>query len=844
MVIAGAAIAACSPGDGPESVPLPTSGDTTTTSTTQPPPPEPTTSTTLVPPRYEATIRRTTDGVAHITGATIDDAAYGQGFAQGEDHACTLMDQVLKVYGQRAAALGPGPDGANIESDFAWRAIGLDVLAPTDFAEASDRLVAAFTAFTEGWNDHLAEVGVDALTGWCAGAEWVRPLEPAEVYTYARSIALFASSSQLTDFIAAAQPPGDTAASGLRAPPSSRAATGWSAGAPDLTTLDLGSNGWAIGRDRKEGATGSILLANPHFPWEGELRFVETHLIVPGQVDMYGAQLIGVPGIGIGFTEDMAWTHTVSAGHRFTAYQLTLDPASPTSYLVDGVSTAMTASTFDVDVLRADGTVDTESRTLWRSEHGPIIDFPGLGWTDSTTLTYRDANIDNEEFVEQYLATLTATTLTDLIDVYREHQGVPLFNTVAAGSDGAVWYADTSATPNLSTASEEAFKARLFTDPITKIAYDNGVILLDGSTSANDWEVVPDARDPGLMPWAELPQVVRADYVFNANDSYWVPSAEFTLPPASIANGPRDRPLTLRTRQNAAVLSLNGDMGLSGPDGRFTLDEVRHATFDNTARTAVLLLETLVRACRTTTTVDLPAVVDDDGAVALPAGTIDVTAGCDVLDAWDGRFDLDSVGPMLWRETMAQFSEAERTSKGVLFVDDLDVANPTATPRVPNPDSSPLLSSFARAVQIVQEAGFAIDSPLGSAQFTDRSGTRIPLHGGTDVDGITNIVTWSGLSSSSEPAPERAEGLTPISSLTSEGYPVNFGTSFVMTVELTADAPRAWALLTYGETGDRASPLFDQQMIRFSEKDWREVAYTEEQIAADTELTERVVTGG
>jgi len=51
-----------------------------------------------------------------------------------------------------------------------------------------------------------------------------------------------------------------------------------------------------IGSDRTESGTGGILMANPHFPWEGELRFEEVQLTVPGEVDVYGAQLIGVPG--------------------------------------------------------------------------------------------------------------------------------------------------------------------------------------------------------------------------------------------------------------------------------------------------------------------------------------------------------------------------------------------------------------------------------------------------------------------------------------------------------------------------------------------------------------------
>ena len=61
--------------------------------------------------------------------------------------------------------------------------------------------------YTAGWNDQLADVGGERLTGWCTGAPWVRPLEAVEVYTYARALTLQASGSRLLDFIASAQPP-------------------------------------------------------------------------------------------------------------------------------------------------------------------------------------------------------------------------------------------------------------------------------------------------------------------------------------------------------------------------------------------------------------------------------------------------------------------------------------------------------------------------------------------------------------------------------------------------------------------------------------------------------------
>ena len=440
-----------------------------------------------------------------------------------------------------------------------------------------------------------------------------------------------------------------------------------------LEPLDVGSNGWAVGSDRTENGTGGLLVANPHFPWEGELRFAETHLTVGDEIDIYGAQLLGVPGIGIGFTEGVAWTHTVSSGKRLTAYLLTLDPESPTSYIVDDESRPMTSVEHTISILRADGTIDEETRTLWRSEYGPIVDFPGLGWTDRAVLSFRDANINNNEFIDQYLDMISVQSLDDLQAVHAEHQGVPLFNTIATGADGRVWYADTSATPNLSDEAQQLFIDKLSTDPITQIGYDNGVVLLDGSDSRFTWEVVPGARDDGLVPFDEMPMVERTDYVFNANDSFWVPSDEFTLDGMfSVLHGEQDTPLSMRTRQNAAVLASDNRTGLAGDDANFSGLELRDAVFDNTGHAATLLLDAAVDACSVTPVFEVDAVLDDDETVALPAELVDLTPACGILARWDGRYDLDRAGPLLWREVLTRFSNDERTTTGPLFSDEFD----------------------------------------------------------------------------------------------------------------------------------------------------------------------------
>jgi acyl-homoserine-lactone acylase len=117
----------------------------------------------------------------------------------------------------------------------------------------------------------------------------------------------------------------------------------------------------------------------------------------------------------------------------------------------------------------------------------------------------------------------------------------------------------------------------------------------------------------------------------------------------------------------------------------------------------------------------------------------------------------------------------------------------------------------------------------------------MPVPGGLGSDGVTNVVSWGGLGSSTETVPGRGDRVAPGTTLTADGYPINYGTSFLMTVDYTQGAPRAWAFLTYSNTGDRTSPLFDAQLQRFSEKKWRDVLFTEEQINSDPELTEKVV---
>ncbi|MGB6056959.1 MAG: penicillin acylase family protein, partial [Microthrixaceae bacterium] len=134
---------------------------------------------------YSATIRRTEGQVAHITADSLKNVAFGQGWASGEDRACDLADQILKVTSQRAKYFGAGEKDANIDSDFAWLTVGIANIASEDWKDAEPEVRSLFTAYTDGWNAHLRDVGPDAIPDWCAGEPWLRELKPVDVYVYA-----------------------------------------------------------------------------------------------------------------------------------------------------------------------------------------------------------------------------------------------------------------------------------------------------------------------------------------------------------------------------------------------------------------------------------------------------------------------------------------------------------------------------------------------------------------------------------------------------------------------------------------------------------------------------------
>jgi acyl-homoserine-lactone acylase len=779
---------------------------------------------------YRAVLRWTGHGVPHILADNLPSAAFGQGYAFASLNACLLADQIVKVRSERSLYFGPGEEGENLDSDFTLLHLDIYGRGVRAFEAAGDEHRGIVVGYVDGFNAYVAEHGEELP---CADEPWLLPVSAHDLMAHYSELATLASGRAMGEFIAKAQPPGSDLVLGE---------THGTLG--DLRERRVGSNGWGIGGERSANGRG-MLLANPHFPWSGELKFFENHVRIPEVMDVYGASLMSAPGIQIGFNEAVAWTHTVSDGHRFTMYALTLDPADPTVYMYDGQRRAMESQTYSIGVLGDDGQITEQSRTMWRSHYGPILSVnPQFPWARDVALTVRDANIGNDVMLQTWLAMDRAESLEQFQTAHAATQGIPWVNTISATADGRAWYMDSTPTPNLSDAAIAAWREKAEgADFLTNIFASLDLVLLDGSDSLNEWVEEPGAREPGLVPFGRMPQLLRNDFVFNANDSHWLTNPAQPLEGYSPMHGFERTARSPRTRMNAVTLMETGEGTASGADGRMDFNELRLAALSNRGIMAELLRDQVFGRC------DGVASVDYEGA------PVDIREACAALGGWNRRLDLDSVGALVWREFLGEFEASTLQDRGALFRLSFDPDDPIATPRdlaqPPEGDAAdPILLAIAGATQRLAAAGLSPYTPLGEAQFTKRYTDRerttfeaIPMHGGGRNEGITNLIVYSVNQTTRDPVIPRGEVINSSTGLTDEGYVVNYGTSFIMTMQFTDEGPEASAFVTYGQSDDPESPYHKDQTKPFSQKRWRSVLFSEDDIASDPDLRVEVIFG-
>ena len=767
-------------------------------------------------PYYAAKIQRTTYGIPHIYAEDWAGLGYGYGYAFAQDNLCVLAREIVDATAEASRWFGPG--GGRLNRDLFYAYWSRDEVVEGFFEAIDEDLQELARGYAAGYNRHLRETGVDNLPEACRGEGWVREIDEIDLFKVYYKLIDRAGASNLASQIVAAEPPPGFAAATPGEPGMEPEAVAERLAAdrkrladvtteqflakterwPELRPEDFGSNMVAAGRDATTTGTG-MLLVNPHFPWNGALRFYQVHVTIPGEIDSMGASLFGSPLPNIAFNENVAWSHTVSTADRFILRQVTPAPGDPLSYLIDGVPEPIESHTVSVQVLQGDGSLATETHTFYETRFGPIMALPPfLTWNTAVAVAVEDPSRGNFRIFDQYLRMNQAKNLDEFIVAVEEEVALPWVNTVATDRSGEVYYGDVGTVPHVTAQQLEDCAT-----PLSVFLEGFGAKLIDGSTSACLSGTDPDSPQPGIFGASNLPTLRRTDYVQNSNDSYWITHPDELLEGFSPLIGRERYQQSLRTRLGLVQIAerLAGTDGL--PGNRFDLAAIQNLITANRNHSAELVLDAVLTLC-----------AEESNLVDVDGEAVDIGPACTVLAGWSRTMDTDAVGALLWRRAWSGINGVEG-----LFAVPFDANDATNTPRdvaLGDPAvRAGVLGALAATVAGLAADGLPIDAPWGETHFITRNGTDIPIPGGPGGHGVYNAIG----------GPYRpADG----------GYtPITGGSSIVMAILFPKKGlVEARGLLTYSQSTDPDSPHYADQTMLFSEEGWNELPFYPHQIRA------------
>jgi len=755
---------------------------------------------------YSANVVWTEYGIPHVTADDWGSLGYGAGYAYARENYCVLMKEIVRANGESLRWFGES--GGSLADDLVYRFFSSNEYIENDFIGAADETLQALSrGYAAGFNRYLEETGVENLAEGpegCRNEDWVRPITEIDLAKVYRKLILRAGIGPLAPLILDADAP--TMSTALTNPvvPESVMIDEAAFGMPEVTAM--GSNAYAIGAEGSQTDHG-ILLGNPHFPWRGPERWFIQHLTIPGVYDVMGASLQGVPVVNIGFNKNLAWSHTVSTGRRFAFYELHLLQDDPMKYDYDGVVRDIETFEVPIQVKLGDGTIEDRVEEIYMTDYGPIIDLrlaPGAsafgGWPtgNNTVVAVRDANIDNTRALSQFQAMGQSDCIAELEEALKII-GLPWVNTIAADRAGTGLYADISTVPNITQD-----KLDDCADSVISIALSvNGFFTLNGSRSECQWGTDPDGP-AGLLGFANLPKLRTGPdvpYVANSNDSYWLSNPNSLLTGFSPLIGREGVEQSLRTRQAfvQAEGRIAGTDGLSTDPG-FTVELLQDVMYGNRN-----IAEELTRT-------DVLAICNSVGDwSAYSANPTEAASACGILQAWNGRFNNDSVGSTIWNEFWRRVQSTDN-----LWAVPFDAADPVNTPNTLN-DGDPdvveaVKSALGAGVDFMVNGGIPLDRPWGEVQFRPAGDSQIPIHGGS------GRFMFSVISSNF---------------VDQVGYAdIPAGNSYIQTVTWDeTECPDAYAVLTYSQSTDPASDHYADLTQVYSDKSWNDMPFC----AADIE---------
>ncbi|MFK7810786.1 MAG: penicillin acylase family protein [Saprospiraceae bacterium] len=234
----------------------------------------------------------------------------------------------------------------------------------------------------------------------------------------------------------------------------------------------IGSNNWAVATERTN-SKGPILCNDPHLPLTLPSVWYEVHLHSP-ELNVYGVSLPGVPGVMIGFNENVAWGMTNVAHDVLDWYQINWAEASKSSYFYDGKLKEVDNVIEQYDVLGLGTVYDTVKYTVW----GPVV-YESKGHSKQDLAMRWIAHFAPEESEILIINRLNKAKNYDDYAAALKPYSAPAQNFVFASRDGDIALKVQGRFPN---------KKKM-----------QGRFVQDGSRSSSDWQgFIPEAHNPAV----------------------------------------------------------------------------------------------------------------------------------------------------------------------------------------------------------------------------------------------------------------------------------------------------------------------------------------------------------
>ncbi len=493
---------------------------------------------------YENEILWDTWGIPHIYADNDTNLYKMMGWAQMRNHA----DLILKLYGE-ARAKSTQYWGGDPKRDVLLHQLGLIEAAEKTFDNMNKEDKKIVIAFVEGINAYL-EKHPDHID---EKYKVVLPVQPIDVIYHVTRVMYmeFLISRNL------------------------RTANQWSPG----------SNAWAI-NGKKTASGNAMLLANPHLPWNDFWLFFEAHLI-SGDNDLYGATLVGLPTLGIGFNQNLGWTHTVNTLDNVDFYELT---TKKNQYLIDGEYKDFKIDSVSI-LIKTDSSTKKQFVVKKQSDFGMIVRESG---DKAVAISWPNMNGELNA-MGQWRAMGQASNLEEFQKAI-DKNALPLFNIIYSDKDNNILY---------------HFGGNV---PKKKGNWEKWQRILSTSSSSEIWK--------GYYQASKLPSYVNPDsgWIQNANDPPYTSTFPAKIDPNHYESHISPNHMAFRPQRSAKLIQDVSNI---------TLDEFIALKHDTKSELALRIQDELE---------NLKSKTNDSLTLA----------ALDVLTEWDASFDSSSSGAILF----------------------------------------------------------------------------------------------------------------------------------------------------------------------------------------------------